>query len=266
MKASCHLFTFLAYLTVLISAYGDYGAYERVFYYYTYRIDAAGNGGVPKEWAVGCAKVIGTGGTICNFNQFIQYITKMEGGKMIPLPNVHGALDVLPPVHATANALQTAGLTGAYNMVRINDKLPELKVEHLFQKAINIVENRLMYNHFADTALRDTMRTGAFDSMRAIHELRLQQRSEYLLKAWPKDPKMAGITPAKSSHTISTGAQVEIYNQRQTIIDNPGKRDAIRDYIMRENDKDKTHANNVEKANEARNKLDPNHADAIQCG
>jgi hypothetical protein len=269
MRAACYLFTnffsILTYCTILVSAYGDYGAYERVFYYYVYRIDAAGSkNGVPSQWAVACGKVIGTGGRLCNFNQFIQYINAKKGADMISLPDIHNDLDNMPPVRATADRLQTLGLTGTYDKGRMFNGVGN--VEELIDRAMYVVENRLLYGAWSDTAHRDALRRGAFDAMKAIHHLRLKARSEHLLKAWEREPTLKDIRPTTVSRTLETGETAEIYDPGQTMNNNPTKREAIKAFHKKEDKIDPTHAGNVKRANDARNQLDPNHANSIQCG
>jgi len=268
MRAARYLitsfFTTLINFVVLTSAYGDYGAYERVFYYYVYKIDgASGKGGMPTEWATGCAKVIGTGGRPCNFNQFIQYITAKEKGNMISLPDIHGDLDSLPPVRATADTLQEKGLTGVYDIKRMHNEPPN--VEALFRKAMAVVQARLSYGNWPDTAVRDALRGGAYDAMRAITDLRLKARAESFMKEWGKNQELKDITPAKPTRQLATGETVEMYNPAQTVTENPTKENAIRAFHEYEDKRDPTHSGNVKMANKARNMLNPAHKDAIQC-
>ena len=103
--------------------------------------------------------------------------------------------------------------------------------------------------------------------MKAIHHLRVKARSTYLLKTWEKDTTLSGIRPTKTQPmTLETGETVELYNPNQTVIDNPTKQDVIKAFHKNENKKDPTHSGNLKRANEARNQLDPNLADSIQCG
>lgn len=80
MKLLFLLTAFLGYT----SAYGDVGAYERLLYYYAYRVDAQINGGTPVKFATGCRKVEGSGKSkICSFNEFNKFIFKANGNEVV---------------------------------------------------------------------------------------------------------------------------------------------------------------------------------------
>ncbi len=102
------LFGLLAYGVGLVSAYGSYGAYERMYFYYAYTIDAElnGNGGKLKI-APGCKK-----GGVCSFDEFVGYINNLD-----KTPSI--TKEKHPPVDATADKLVSKQLTGEYNQDKI---------------------------------------------------------------------------------------------------------------------------------------------------
>lgn len=100
----------LAYTVGLVSAYGSYGAYERMFFYYAYLIDADLNDGTPKKIAPDCKK----NGGKCSFNEFIGYINDIKGNP----PSI--TTNPTPPVDATADSLVQGSYTGEYNQDKIS--------------------------------------------------------------------------------------------------------------------------------------------------
>jgi len=72
-----------------------------------YLLDGSVNNGKPANIARGCQA--------CSFNQFIQYINNLPS-----TPSV--AIDGFPEIDATAQALDTSGLTDSYDMSRISPK------------------------------------------------------------------------------------------------------------------------------------------------
>ncbi|KAI9778946.1 MAG: hypothetical protein M1816_003794 [Peltula sp. TS41687] len=105
-------FGLLAYMVGWVSAYGSYGAYERMFFYYAYLIDADLNDGKPQKIARGCRSK--RGGGQCSFNEFIEYISEIKGGT----PSI--TTSPRPVVDATADLLVQGGYTGAYNQDKIS--------------------------------------------------------------------------------------------------------------------------------------------------
>jgi hypothetical protein len=95
------------YVLSSVDAFGLYGGYERMFYYYAHLADAKVHGGKAQMIAAGCRK-----SGICNFNGFIQFVNELErspGLKKAPDRNIHEAAQDLNERH----------LTGEYNIKRV---------------------------------------------------------------------------------------------------------------------------------------------------
>ncbi|KAJ5561541.1 hypothetical protein N7535_003997 [Penicillium sp. DV-2018c] len=101
------LFLF-AYVVTVVSAYGSHGAYERVFYWYAYQVDADVHNGIPQIIAPACKKR-----GRCTFEEFIRYIEKGQ-------PNVlpKGITGSMRP-DKMADMLAAQGFTGTYDGTRL---------------------------------------------------------------------------------------------------------------------------------------------------
>ncbi|KAJ5185929.1 hypothetical protein N7491_006201 [Penicillium cf. griseofulvum] len=98
-----------AYAVTLVSAYSNYGAYERVFYWYAYQVDADVHNGVPQIIAPACKGAKKR----CNFAEFIAYIEKEKAGV-----KPTGFTDDMP-VDVRAQKLFDQQFTGTYEGTRI---------------------------------------------------------------------------------------------------------------------------------------------------
>lgn len=217
-----------------VSAFAEPGAYERLWYYYTYLIDHSSNGGVATKYAVGCAKELGTGGKPCSFNQFIQYINADSEAK-----NFDVTSENRPHVGNTARTLIDKGLTGAYNVKKIRPTLKTANVASLMSDINGFLEGKL---DDVDEDIKHALQHSTSAVARTRMAASLESLKDYL------DSK--GIEMVKRDVPIFDGARetTEELDYRQTVqhnnIDNPKD---LRDKIMtwREDD---NHASNIKAA------------------
>ncbi|KAJ5827673.1 hypothetical protein N7447_004436 [Penicillium robsamsonii] len=104
------LLVLAVYAVTLVSAYSNYGAYERVFYWYAYQVDADVHNGIPQIIAPSCK---GAKGKRCNFVEFITYIEKGKAGT-----KPTGFTDDMT-IDARAQRLFDQQFTGTYDGMRI---------------------------------------------------------------------------------------------------------------------------------------------------
>lgn len=71
------LYSFALFI-LSVSAYGDVGTYERIWFWYAYQLDESGN-----DIAPACARTMGTSGR-CTFVQFMNYIEQGTGTSVDP--------------------------------------------------------------------------------------------------------------------------------------------------------------------------------------
>lgn len=120
-------------LTICVNTFADAGAYERVLYYYAYKLDCAVNGH-PKTIASSC-------GPNCSFNRFI-----MRTGRLLREPNI--TQEEFPDVDRVAGILRRHGITGKYIAGRIvngssNQDDPGSNISHVLDTVADSVETNL---------------------------------------------------------------------------------------------------------------------------
>ena len=86
--------------TPAVLARGIYGGYERLYFWAIYQLDVDASGNGPSTWIASGCRGTGPGGS-CNFNEFIQYITK----KNPPRPD----FSTSGAIHQINRALYNAG-------------------------------------------------------------------------------------------------------------------------------------------------------------
>ncbi|KAL4903810.1 hypothetical protein BDW74DRAFT_34187 [Aspergillus multicolor] len=96
-------FLLLSYLVAYVSAYAMPGAYERILYYYAYKLDCAING-EPKTVGARC-------GPNCSFNEFLSYI---DEDLRVSKTQLDITSDEFPDVDRTAKKLESLDITGVY--------------------------------------------------------------------------------------------------------------------------------------------------------
>ena len=106
--------TFMICVLSSVNAYGLYGGYERVFYYYAYLADAKIHNDRPKSIAAGCSN-----SGKCDYDNFIKFV---NGLGQVP--------KVLPPtssdIHKAAKFLDDNGFTTEYNTNKLYNKANDL--------------------------------------------------------------------------------------------------------------------------------------------
>jgi len=160
--------TLVLSLATTVYAKGLAGGYERMYFYYAYRIEQA----LP-----GNDKVIATdcpGTPPCSFNRFIKYINDVDSGPNIP--------SRLPPVDVVAKTLNNDGFTGDYMTDRIMKSVGLNEVGELFEKVagrLNDLADDINTASFDD---KDVMVSRLKDSLDKVGILRLQALGVQFLK------------------------------------------------------------------------------------
>lgn len=235
------LLFFSIYLVTFTTAYGLYGGYERMFYWYAYQMDVAKNGEAQKI-AKGCKPAP------CNFVNFIKFIADPQITK--DLPNFQGGNS--PPVDATARTLNDAKLTGGYNCRKIHTSIRNSDdVATLFTEVAKFVGGA------RDAAgVTDAMRDGVSVSIDRVAVLRQEGNSkafgEALEKKFPGQVKWEqrplGPNMAETVTLCDTAATQKAIRENV-----PGQEKfRIRDALTEFNKNDPNHASNVQNAKEAR--------------
>ncbi|ROV95250.1 hypothetical protein VPNG_08965 [Cytospora leucostoma] len=235
----------LTFLTGFCSAYSSAGAYERVWYYYAYLIDASlsGTGGLPSKIASGCAKVMGTGGKKCSFSEFVTFIEGKEKG-------THYTMDVgddPPDVEKAARACITAKATEAYNIKRIVDNVHDAgavfkAVGNYLQGVIPAIDD-------------DVLKAGVRNAVRAVHTLRVAGINSDIEKRLAE----LGIElHYRENVPVFDGAKdtVSVYSKADTLAYNEGFTEGEFDAVMKAwRTRQVQHAANIREANTASAKI-----------
>ncbi|KAK7741778.1 hypothetical protein SLS53_004842 [Cytospora paraplurivora] len=230
----------LTLLTGFCSAYSTPGAYERVWYYYAYLIDASlsGTGGLPSKIASGCAKVMGTGGKKCNFNQFVTYIEEKENKSLYTMD----VGDDPPDVEKAARACVAADATGTYKWKRIVSTASTTSgvfkaVGNYLQGVIPAVDD-------------DTLKAGARNAVAAIKTTRQAGMSEDMESRLAN----AGIEiKYRENVPIFDGATetVTVFSKADTLASNEGTGKLINEVLRDWQAEEVEHAANIFEANKA---------------
>lgn len=244
----------LAYLATLVSAYGLYGAYERLFFYYAYLIDAEQNGGNAKVIASGCAKAQGATKTgKCNFNQFVEYINKKAAGQDKPFP-VSITTDPMPDIDKTADALYAAKPPGQterglycrdFDFGRIMQKV------HTDSGSLTVSVAK--YIELTGHSGTKSQLAGARTAITRVQFLRgeanLDAARTAILEARP-DAKIF----YKTAKLYSGGPDYTIFNKAETIGGNPSDWN-LQGVVDQMNKDDPVHFDNVAAATESRARM-----------
>ncbi|KAK2592628.1 hypothetical protein QQS21_009693 [Conoideocrella luteorostrata] len=121
-----HSLTFLC-LVVFATGFALPGAYERLYFYYAYRLEQLTGG---KTIAPGCSKA-----SPCSLKDFIQYIQTDQ--KTVLLKTTED----LPNIEETAKKIVDAGLTGEIAVNRVVTGISDFSV--LLKKVAGIVEGKM---------------------------------------------------------------------------------------------------------------------------
>jgi hypothetical protein len=207
------LFFFVVYLVTLSTAYDLPGAYERLYYYYAYLIDCQLNGDVPKTMAPGCAKYLKIKEKRCNFNQFLEYITKPSTDSTLDF-NI--ATKEPPPLEETANKLILSKNTGTYLTPRIHKDIQKNNdVEGVFRAVGNFVAGQI------SKLPNDDLKTPARDAIKAVWFNRMTASSnslvEWITKSYP------GLDFKYKETEFGTAGKVTLFDGVNTAKANPGQ-------------------------------------------
>ncbi|EEP81861.1 predicted protein [Uncinocarpus reesii 1704] len=110
------VFLLVSYLASVAQGYSIPGGYERCMFYYAYLLDCKINDGKPTTIGTGCAKVLGTGGTPCSMNQFLEFI--MDPSK--PANVFSGKYPEIPPLEDTAKKVVDGDFAGPVTPGRVH--------------------------------------------------------------------------------------------------------------------------------------------------
>lgn len=103
----------VCFLSVFADAYSEPGAWERLFYYYSYLADVAISGGKhPSKIAIGCSRHLDRK---CTFNEFIKFIDGSKAEDKAKL-DFNITPDERPDLRATAQKLIDRKITGTLNV------------------------------------------------------------------------------------------------------------------------------------------------------
>ncbi|KAH8904877.1 hypothetical protein BR93DRAFT_969717 [Coniochaeta sp. PMI_546] len=243
-----HQFLFLlAYLSASVLAYDLYGGYERMLYYYAYRMDVAKNGKA-KTIGSGC-KPAGGGSGPCNILDFVQFINN-DGVRPDMDKHMPAGWDKdFPDANQAARALRDADATKAYNCNKIHTVLGRNDVEGAFKKVSEFVGG------IRDAGpITDQMRAGAETAVDQVAKLRTAAN----LQSYGDDLK------ARFGEQYVVETKVNVFdNEEVTTLDPKETRKKIRTIPGQEK------FNLGDDVLEWRNK-DPGHADKVKmaasCG
>lgn len=227
---------FLAYLLGCVCAYATYGAYERMYYYYAYLIDADING-QPSKVAKGCNK-----NRKCTFDEFLKFINLVT-------PTTSITTAERPDVHKTATALVDAGYTGAYDGRKLWTGVEKNGVAALFTQSSIWLEAM----HGAGK-VKPELLGPLRDSMQLVSFYRNYEGSESM-KATLR-LKFPGIDIREIERAAVMDGGKEFDKQKfidplPTIKANPGIPD-LKKQIIALRDSDPTHTANVQESKAAR--------------
>ncbi|KAK0657781.1 hypothetical protein B0T16DRAFT_488869 [Cercophora newfieldiana] len=213
----------LAWAVASVSAYDLYGGYERIIYYNAYRMDWGKTGGDTNRMSVGSGCVSKKGAkTPCDLIEFVDYINvwsplnqdkrpiKLQG-----LPAGFDPLDMKPAhVDAVAKSLRNAGVTGAYDCVKVHKEVKGRNdVDGLFGKIGQFIQGAQHANGVPANAVES-----AKNAVSVWADLRkwAQQLAfaDYLKKKFPDAFK--NYQPAFKD-IGGTGEKVETLNPRSAI-------------------------------------------------
>lgn len=164
------------------TAYSTTGAYERLWYYYAYLVDTDGGKTAATKIAPGCSSFMNTKGRKpCSFNEFIEYIARIE--KDAPKPDFKVTNDLAPDLEETAKLLQEKGLTGPYHNYRIREGINNVNaygVAQVMESITGFLQGKLGdYKEYQEAISKATT---------AVARLRTEASVKALADALREDP------------------------------------------------------------------------------
>lgn len=196
------LFLSLAQLLVPATAFGLYGSYERVVFYYAWLIDKELNGGT--------ATTVATGASGNTLYSFVNYIA----GEYKNVPSFTTAAGA--DIDTLARQLNTLGINGNYEPVRIISETN--RVDGVFKAVGKFIGSNLDATQMDQNLLRSFRA-----AMQRVQFLRTQARSESVITQLEK----AGVTVTTKDKTLTfmSGARqtYPFLDIGATTSNNPGK-------------------------------------------
>ncbi|KAJ5256935.1 hypothetical protein N7478_013039 [Penicillium angulare] len=170
------------WMACMVSAYGNYGAYERVMFWYAYQIDCDIHGGLSQIVAPACSRK-----GRCTFEQFMKYIEKSQ-------PNVtpRGIANNLG-VDEMAGKLYDQGFKGKYDGTHIIEG--ESDDEQTTARIFKTIAQKFRKEAFINDAKEKSMEN--YKSMRTA-----SQRVHFLRNIEFADDLKAGLE--NKGYTVKT--------------------------------------------------------------